>query len=302
MIENEEMENNSEEKQTPKPTKEKTQKQRKILINTFTDNNFEQTEQFCNNKIRTSKYTLLTFLPLALFYQFNSAFNLFFLVTAIITVIPSISTITPISAVAPFIVVLIISLIKEGIEDYRKYKNDKIANNSISIIYKSPSFNEIKWYEMEVGNIIKISKDEIIPADILIIKTSHENGFCYLQTSNLDGETTLKPRESINYSQKNISLIDFSNDINNIFNYHNNNCFIEIDQPTRNIYEVEGTIFFKGNKFYFDIKNILLRGGRLKNTDFVYGIIVYSGQETKLMKNINRSSLKISKKVFLFLP
>ena len=78
MIENEEMENNSEEKQTPKPTKEKTQKQRKILINTFTDNNFEQTEQFCNNKIRTSKYTLLTFLPLALFYQFNSAFNLFF--------------------------------------------------------------------------------------------------------------------------------------------------------------------------------------------------------------------------------
>ena len=294
MIENEEMENNSEEKQTPKPTKEKTQKQRKILINTFTDNNFEQTEQFCNNKIRTSKYTLLTFLPLALFYQFNSAFNLFFLVTAIITVIPSISTITPISAVAPLIVVLIISLIKEGIEDYRKYKNDKIANNSISIIYKSPSFNEIKWYEMEVGNIIKISKDEIIPADILIIKTSHENGFCYLQTSNLDGETTLKPRESINYSQKNISLIDFSNDINNIFNYHNNNCFIEIDQPTRNIYEVEGTIFFKGNKFYFDIKNILLRGGRLKNTDFVYGIIVYSGQETKLMKNINRSSLKIS--------
>ena len=262
MQENEENTNYLE---TPNPTKEKTQKQRKILINTFTDNTFEQTEQFCNNKIRTSKYTLLTFLPLALFYQFNSAFNLFFLVTAIITVIPQITTITPISAVAPLIVVLIISLIKEGIEDYRKYKNDKIANNSISIIYKSPSFNEIKWYEMQVGNIIKITKDEIIPADILIIKTSHDNGFCYLQTSNLDGETTLKPREAINYSHKQISLNQYSNDINSIFDYHNNNCYIEIDQPTRNIYEVEGTIFFKGEKNYFDIKNILLRGGRLKN-------------------------------------
>ena len=42
--------------------------QRKLYINTFNDNNFEQTEKFCNNKIRTSKYTLLTFLPLALFY------------------------------------------------------------------------------------------------------------------------------------------------------------------------------------------------------------------------------------------
>ena len=282
MIETEEKENNLKENQ------------RKIYINTFTNNNFKQTQEFCNNKIRTSKYTLLTFLPIALFYQFNNAFNLFFLVTAIITAIPQISTITPVSAVAPFIVVLLISLIKEGIEDYRKYKNDKIANNSLSIIYKSPSFNEIKWYEMEVGNIIKIFKDEIIPADVLVIKTSHENGFCYLQTSNLDGETTLKPREAINYSQNKISLDNYSNDINSIFDCENNNCFIEIDQPNRNIYEAEGTIFFRSEKFYFDIKNILLRGGRLKNTDFVYGIIVYSGKETKLMKNINRSSLKIS--------
>ncbi len=161
---------------------EKTEKknQRKLYINTFNDNNFEQTQKFCNNKIRTSKYTLLTFLPLALFYQFNSAFNLFFLVTAIITVIPEISTITPISAVAPFIVVLIISLIKEAIEDYRKYKNDKIANNSIAVIYKSPDFKETKWYEIEVGNILKIKKDELIPSDLLVIKSSHENGFCYL--------------------------------------------------------------------------------------------------------------------------
>ena len=269
--------------------------QRKLYINTFNDNNFEQTEKFCNNKIRTSKYTLLTFLPLALFYQFNSAFNLFFLVTAIITVIPEISTITPISAVAPFIVVLIISLIKEAIEDYRKYKNDKIANNSIAVIYKSPDFKETKWYEIEVGNILKIKKDELIPSDLLVIKSSHENGFCYLQTSNLDGETTLKPREAISYSQKKIlSNNNYSNEIDKIFNYENDNCYIEIDQPSRSIYEIEGTIFFKGEKHYFDIKNCLLRGGRLKNTEYIYGIVVYSGQETKLMKNINKSSLKIS--------
>ena len=276
--------------------KKQKQNQRKIYINTFNNNNFLQTQKYTNNHIRTSKYTLLTFLPLSLFYQFNNAFNLFFLVTAIITVIPEISTISPISAVAPFIVVLIISLIKEAIEDYRKYKNDKKANNSIAVIYKSPIFTEIKWYEIEVGNIIKIKKDELIPCDVLVIKSSHENGFCYLQTSNLDGETTLKPREAINYSHKKITVNNdiYSNVINEIFDYEKDNCYIEIDQPSMNIYEIEGTIFFKGKKHYFDIKNCLLRGGRLKNTEYVYGIVVYSGKETKLMKNINKSSLKIS--------
>ena len=73
---------NSEKKQKQK------QNQRKIYINTFNNNNFSQTQKYTNNHIRTSKYTLLTFLPLSLFYQFNNAFNLFFLVTAIITVIP----------------------------------------------------------------------------------------------------------------------------------------------------------------------------------------------------------------------
>ena len=52
--------------------------------------------------------------------------------------------------------------------------------------------DESKWSQIKVGDILKITKNEVIPADILIIKSSLPNGFCYMQTTNLDGESALK--------------------------------------------------------------------------------------------------------------
>ena len=268
----------------------KERNQRKLYINTYINPLFNQTHHFCSNRIKTSKYSLISFFPLALFYQFNSCFNLFFLFTAIITSIPSISTLTPMSAIMPFVVVLIISLIREAIEDFRKYQYDKKSNESLTISYKSPMFVSTKWSDVEVGAIMKITKDEILPCDVLVIKSSNENGFCYLETTNLDGESGLKPREALRASQM---AIKEDKDIEKLFN-DTKETFIEVDKPSMDIYTVEGTMFLNGNKNYFDIKNILLRGGRLKNVDFIYGVVIYTGKDTKLMKNINHSSLKYS--------
>ncbi len=79
-----------------------------------------------------------------------------------------------------------------------------------------------------------------------------------------------------------------------IFSCKDNNCYIEVDQPNMNIYIIEGDIVFKEEKIYFDIKNVLLRGGRLKNVDYVIGIVIYTGIDTKIMKNINHGSMKFS--------
>ena len=79
-----------------------------------------------------------------------------------------------------------------------------------------------------------------------------------------------------------------------ILSSKDNNCFIEVDQPNMNIYVIEGDIVFKGEKIYFDIKNVLLRGARLKNVDYVIGVVIYTGIDTKIMKNINHGSMKFS--------
>ena len=267
--------------------------QRKIYIDLQRGTIIKQPEEYCDNSVRTAQYTLYSFLPLAILKQYTTPFNWFFLIQAIIDCIPAISSVSPVTVIIPLIVVLIISLIREAVEDYRKYSNDKIANETLISVYKIPKFLKKECHLINVGNIIKVKKEEMVPADLLILKSSLQNGFCYMQTSNLDGETTLKPREAILYTQQKLKY-ESPKTFSNILNSNNDNCYIEVDIPSKDIYEIEGTIFFKGKKTYFDSKNVLLRGSRLKNVDYIYGVAIYTGKETKLMLNINHASLKVS--------
>ena len=245
-----------------------------------------------DNSIRTCQYTIITFFPLALLNQFKSAFNWFFLIYSIIAVIPQLSDLDPLPEVTPFIVVLILNLIKEAIEDYRKYNNDKKANESSVLIFKDKRFVREKCQNIRVGNLIKIYKEDLIPADVLIVKSSLKNGLAYMQTSNLDGENTLKPREALNLTQKSIN--NKLNKLQKTFDYKNDHFFIEVIHPNKNLYDIEGTAFYNQIKNQINIKNVLLRGARLKNVDYVYGIVIYNGHDTKLMQNIEHSSTKLS--------
>ena len=265
--------------------------QRKIYVDLQDGIPVIQPEQYCKNDVRTSQYTLLSFLPLALLNQYKNPFNIFFLVMMIINCIPAISPTSPVTTIIPVVVVLIINLIREAAEDFKKHRNDRRANDAPCYIYKSPKFVKEKCKNINVGNVIRVKKDEEIPADLLIIKSSLDTGFCYMQTANLDGETALKPREAIYTSNKKIRYKS-PKSFKKLLNPINDNCFIEIDQPNENIYDINGTIIFNGQKTYFDAKNVLLRGSRLKSVDYVFGVAVYTGKETKLMKNIVRAKLK----------
>ena len=222
--------------------KEKTQ--RKLYIDMEGGTLVQQPEKYCDNSIRTSQYTLYSFLPLAIINQYKTPFNWFFLIQAIIDCIPSISSVNPVTTIMPVVIVLIISLIREAVEDYRKYSNDKLANETMVSVYKMPSFLKQKCSLIKIGNIIKVRKEEMIPADLLIIKTSLSNGFCYMQTSNLDGETTLKPREAIYMTQKKLNA-EKPASFRRLLNPNDDNCYIEVDNPSKDIYQIEGTIFLK---------------------------------------------------------
>jgi len=140
------------------------------------------------------------------------------------------------------------------------------------------SFTEIKWKDIRLGKIVKVNKNESIPADLLVVKSSNYNGFCYMQTTNLDGETTLKPRETMVLFQ---NIVKSERDLIKI------KGVIEIDPPDNNIYKIEGSVLIPGyEKCFFDINNILLRGTSLKNVDYIYGLVIYTGKDTKIMKNI----------------
>ena len=263
-----------------------------ITTRTFLINQ-PQSTSFPKNVIKTAAYNIYNFLPLALLNQFRSYFNIFFLICAILFSIPEITPVDPDTSYAAFVVVQVISLLRSGIENYKKYKYDSSYNNSQSQVFdnKQKQFTFKPWKHIALGEIVKVEKDKEIPADLLIIKSSNDNGYCYLQTSNLDGETNLKAREALQC---------FHNAIKNEMDCEMYGK-IEIGKPDKNIYNIEGCVSDvdryinnDNKKVYFDISNCLLRGGVLKNVNYIYGIVIYTGKETKIMMNIKKGYQKLS--------
>ncbi len=247
----------------------------------------ESNKTYQNNEIQTSKYNLLTFLPYSIFLQFNNYFNIYFLISTIIFSLPQISNYTPFASIFPFALVISIGVIREGFEDYKKASFDKLYNNSKCTVIENNIEREIRWKDVHVGDILRIKKNETIPADILVLKSEIKNGYCYLETMNLDGESALKVKEAVGYTHLKIS------------NYNDLSAVLNVDLPNKEIYNFNAsmTYFEEKNieqKIFFDNSNLLLRSGKLKNTEWVDGLVVYTGKDTKIMQNINNYSQKIS--------
>ncbi|XP_076273548.1 phospholipid-transporting ATPase VD isoform X2 [Rhynchophorus ferrugineus] len=243
-----------------------------------------------NNRIRTTKYTLLSFLPRNLLEQFHRVANLYFIFIVLLNWFPAINAFGKEIAMIPVVLVLGVTAIKDLFEDRRRHASDKNINNSTCRIYNSESSRYIKvlWKDVRVGDLIHLSNNEVVPADILVLKSSDPSGLCYIDTGHLDGETNLKQRQvARGFIEK-----------HHCFDPSKFRSKIEVEAPTTKIYRFHGAIVHpSGGRVPVGTDNLLLRECLLKNTDFVEGIVVYAGHETKALLNnggprYKRSSLE----------
>ena len=196
----------------------------------------------------------------------KSLLNIIFLFTSILSCIKILSTKSVTSAIIPFLMVIAIGLIMDLIEELKRYRNDLETNGSSTKIYKNQKFRNIKWSEIKVGNLIKVKKNEMIPADLFVICSSNTDCSFYLQTSNLDGESNLKKREALTSTQKIFykNKDKEKNYLEKTFNIYNDkeeeNCYINVEPPNRNIYKINGLLFLNGEKIVFNKTNVAIRG------------------------------------------
>ncbi|CAO3628350.1 unnamed protein product [Cunninghamella echinulata] len=85
---------------------------------------------FNTNRIRTSKYTPLTFIPKNLFEQFRNVANLYFLFLVVLQCIPLFGVVEPAVSALPLIAILLITAIKDGVEDFKRNQSDDRVNGS----------------------------------------------------------------------------------------------------------------------------------------------------------------------------
>ncbi|XP_042626494.1 phospholipid-transporting ATPase VB [Cyprinus carpio] len=151
------------------------------------------------NAIRTNKYRLWSFIPMNLFEQFHRMANIYFVGLAILNFVPVVNAFQPEVALIPICIILALTAVKDGWEDFRRYQTDQQLNNTPCFIFsrKQMCFVERRWKDVRVGDFVRVLSNEIIPADILLLHTSDPNGVCHMETANLDGETSLKQRKVV---------------------------------------------------------------------------------------------------------
>eukprot|EP01119_Soliformovum_irregulare_P025055 TRINITY_DN9159_c0_g2_i1.p1 TRINITY_DN9159_c0_g2~~TRINITY_DN9159_c0_g2_i1.p1 ORF type:complete len:1196 (+),score=336.00 TRINITY_DN9159_c0_g2_i1:205-3792(+) len=249
--------------------------------------------RFPKNAIHTTKYKWYNFIFKNIYEQFHRLANFFFLVTALLTLVPNLTNITPVSSISPLLFVLGVTAIKEIYEDLKRARSDSEINGRKALVFKEGEFKQVHWRDIRVGDFVKVPKDEEFPADLALMSSSLSSGVSYIQTANLDGETNLKVRQCLEGTTR------FKNP-DKISKWRG---VLECEQPNKDLYNFDGRIYIKryedSTPLSLSNNQILLRGCILKNTEWVIGVAVFTGNDTKVRQNARdppykRSSLEKS--------
>ncbi|CAG8563411.1 1479_t:CDS:10 [Cetraspora pellucida] len=173
-------------------------------------------------------------------------------------------------------VVLTATACKEILEDYVSEVNQRKCKY---FELTGETYVEKEWNQVTVGDIVRVESGEFFPADLILLSSSEPEGLCYIETSNLDGETNLKIKQATSDTSHLISPSETSR----------LRGYIKSEKPNDSLYTYDGLLVMEtphGQKQVpLDPTQLLLRGAQLRNTSWIYGIVVFTGHETKLMKN-----------------
>jgi magnesium-transporting ATPase (P-type)/class 3 adenylate cyclase len=245
----------------------------------------EHNQEFPHNAVTTSKYTAYNFVFKNLLEQFRRVANIYFLIISILQVFTDLSPTSRYNTIGPLMLVLLVTMVKECFEDYQRHKGDVTINHSTVHVLREGVFKDVYWKDMYVGDIVRVKNKESIPADFILLGSSSPKGACYIETSNLDGETNLKLRQAIPHMDAYRTAAQFEGLRGEV----------ECGAPNADLYSFRG-VFERddGTRIPVNLDNVVWRGCRLKNTNYVYGLVVYTGQETKLIMNSRRAPAKRS--------
>jgi phospholipid-transporting ATPase len=164
--------------------------------------------------------------------------------------------------------VLGVAMVKEAIEDYKRYKADKEINNrTVKVLDPgTKQFVDKKWQDVRVGDVIITQENHEFAADILFLSAENEEGTCYVQTMNLDGETNLKIKKALDETK------DFTEGTLSQFSGR-----VECEAPNSRLYQFQGNLVQGDKTAPISPNMIILRGCLLQNTKRVFGAVIYAG-------------------------
>uniref|UniRef100_A0A672JE94 Phospholipid-transporting ATPase n=1 Tax=Salarias fasciatus TaxID=181472 RepID=A0A672JE94_SALFA len=260
--------------------KKERELERKVRAN---DREHNLSFKYATNAIKTSKYNLLTFLPLNLFEQFQRIANAYFLVLLVLQLIPQISSLSWFTTVVPLVLVLLFTAAKDASDDLNRHRSDNRVNNRRVQVLIDRKLRSEKWMDVQVGDIIKLENNQFVTADLLLLSSSEPLNLVYIETAELDGETNLKVRQALPVTG------DLGDDVEKLADF---NGEVRCEPPNNRLDRFTGTLSCGGQKYPLDNEKMILRGCTLRNTEWCFGLVLFGGPDTKLMQNCGKSTFK----------
>ncbi|TMW59029.1 hypothetical protein Poli38472_007174 [Pythium oligandrum] len=251
----------------------------------------------CTNVVVTSKYTVVTFPFKFLYESFTKVANFFFLAVCILQMIKDISNTYGYPTNAPVLFFVIsIDACFAIMEDRRRHQSDHEANSATCHVIRNGVLKDCLWSDVKVGDFLQVRNREVIPADLLILAVSEPvgeaaSGICYVETKSLDGETNLKLRQAIPAT---MSVLVNPQELMML------RGVVKCEQPNPYINKFAGKVEVTVSEgcgvevMPLSVKNVLLRGCNLRNTDWVYGLVLNTGPDTKIMQSASGAPSKWS--------
>ncbi|KAK5094925.1 putative aminophospholipid-translocase [Exophiala xenobiotica] len=182
----------------------------------------QQKKKYPANIVSNAKYTLWSFLPLTLYNEFRFFLNIYFLLVALSQIIPYLRIGYMSTYIVPLAFVLTISIGKEAFDDLARRRRDAEANSEPYTVLAFDPDSAVrptplgareaqkKSRDLKVGDILKLEKNQRVPADVVLLKSTAAEAVVegpaelaagdtvaaetFIRTDQLDGETDWKLR------------------------------------------------------------------------------------------------------------
>ncbi|KTG32692.1 hypothetical protein cypCar_00024261, partial [Cyprinus carpio] len=243
-------------------------------------------QRYPRNVINNQKYNFFTFLPGVLFNQFKYFFNLYFLLLACSQFVNELRLGALYTYWVPLGFVLIITIVREAVEEMRCFLRDKEVNSQIYSKLSTRGTVKVKSSGIQVGDLIIVEKNQRVPADMIFLRTSERNGSCFLRTDQLDGETDWKLRLPVACTQR----LPTAADLLQI------RSFVYAEEPNIDIHNFIGTFTREDGdppvNESLSIENTLWASTVIASGTVV-GVVIYTGKELRSVMNTSNPRHKI---------
>lgn len=286
---------------------------------------------FASNSISTAKFTWWNFVPKSIVLQFQRLANIYFAIQCLIMVggwsdapwnDPKplyISSINPFTTTSVLVAMLFVTGLVQLVEDVARRTQDRKVNGRRAQVIVGGAIERRAWSELEAGDLVRLESGgdyAALPADVVLITSSKPSGVAFIETSGIDGETSLKKmrpggKSGLKLSNE-LSAQSDGDDIDEGAGRGDSDagwervltrvCAIDAvsvthETPNKDVERFSGTLI--AGRHTINLEGgaggqLLLRGSSLRQTAWALGIVVFCGDDTKVRRNARDPATKYS--------